>query len=96
MSSSVAKVTSKGQVTIPTSVREDFGIEKGDELLFYKGLDGRMSIRIRRPRTGSGARSIDWPDAPRNRAEIVDAIEETLDEKFGLRSSTKNVRKSRK
>ena len=95
MTSGVAKVTSKGQVTIPTSVREDFGIEKGDELFFYKGLDGRMSVRIRRPRKGSGAASIQWKDAPKDRTEIGNLIEETLAEKHGRSRIAKgrNVRK---
>lgn len=83
MASGVAKVTSKGQVTIPTSVREDFGIEKGDELFFYKGLDDRMAVRIRRPRKGSGAASIQWKDAPKDRTAVAGIIEETLAEKHG-------------
>ena len=29
-----AKITSKGQVTIPRSVREALSLEEGDELLF--------------------------------------------------------------
>lgn len=36
----VAKVTSKGQVTLPKEVREALGINKGDELEFRKGKDG--------------------------------------------------------
>ena len=87
MGSVAAKVTSKGQITIPTSVREDFGIEKGDELVFYKGLDGRIAVRIRRPRKGSGARSVDWTDPPRDKAEMRGAAELTLDEKHGTTSS---------
>ena len=31
---STAKMTSKGQVTIPKSVRETLGLREGDELLF--------------------------------------------------------------
>lgn len=94
MGSVAAKVTSKGQITIPTSVREDFGIEKGDELVFYKGLDGRFAVRIRRLRKGSGARSVDWREAPKDRAELGEAIEQTLDEKHGTASSTKRAGKA--
>lgn len=92
MSSATAKVTSKGQITIPTSIREDFGIEKGDELVFYKGLDGRIAVRIRRPRKGSGARSVAWDSAPRATAEIREAVELTLDEKHGTKPSAKRTR----
>jgi AbrB family looped-hinge helix DNA binding protein len=89
-----AKVTSKGQVTIPASVREDFGIEKGDELLFYKGLDGRMSVRVRRRRPGAGARSIEWDTAPKDRAGLRRAIEGAMDAKH--RPATKGARKLRR
>ena len=51
---SVATVTSKGQVTIPADIRADFDIEPGDQLAFFKRLDGSLGVRVRRPRVGSG------------------------------------------
>lgn len=37
----LAKMTSKGQLTIPAAVRKRLGIGKGDQILFYE-QDGRM------------------------------------------------------
>lgn len=41
MLSGTAKISSKGQVTIPISIRREFGIEPGDSIFFYKDFDGR-------------------------------------------------------
>jgi AbrB family looped-hinge helix DNA binding protein len=70
---SAAKVTSKGQITIPNSVREEFGIEKGDDVVFYKGLDGRMRVRVRKLRKGAGGGSVHWPEAPRGAEAVREA-----------------------
>ena len=69
--SSAAKVTSKGQITIPNTIREEFGIEKGDDVVFYKGLDGRMRVRVRKLRKGAGSRSVHWPECPDRTADAV-------------------------
>lgn len=42
----VAKVTSKGQITVPKSVRERLGLQPGDVLEFVEDA-GRMIIRRR-------------------------------------------------
>lgn len=41
---SIAKLTSKGQVTIPKSVRERLGLRTGDRLEFVLGPDGTLTI----------------------------------------------------
>jgi AbrB family looped-hinge helix DNA binding protein len=46
----MARITSKGQVTIPRAVREDLGLHAGDELDFVKENGG---YRVRR-RTDPG------------------------------------------
>jgi len=81
-----AKVTSKGQITIPSDVRTELGIEKGDDIIFYKGLDGQTRIHVRRPRKGAGAASLHWPDAPRDAEAVREAIDEALAERFEKRS----------
>lgn len=40
----VAKVTSKGQITVPASVRAAIGVEAGDRILFVREDDGRVSL----------------------------------------------------
>jgi len=35
----VSKITSKGQITVPIDVRESFGLELGDRLVFVKTGD---------------------------------------------------------
>ncbi len=39
-----AKLTSKGQITIPKIVRETLNIEEGDSVIFY--LDEKRNIKI--------------------------------------------------
>jgi len=45
-----AKLTSKGQITVPREVRRFMGVRAGDRLLFE--TDGE-SVRVRPVRTGS-------------------------------------------
>lgn len=40
-----AKVTSKGQVTVPLAVRESLGLQPGDQLVFREGPDGYVVTR---------------------------------------------------
>ena len=47
---SVAKVTSKGQVTIPVEIRRTMGIQEGDGLLFESPLEDGVRLRLIRRR----------------------------------------------
>ena len=40
----MAKVTSKGQITIPVSIRKRLGINEGDKLLFIDSPDGVIMV----------------------------------------------------
>jgi AbrB family looped-hinge helix DNA binding protein len=44
---STAKLTSKGQVTIPKSVRDTLGLREGDSLLFR--VDGGRAVMAKTP-----------------------------------------------
>jgi antitoxin PrlF len=43
-----AKVTSKGQVTLPLKLRDRLGIEPGDRVVFVEQSDGSFALRVRR------------------------------------------------
>jgi AbrB family looped-hinge helix DNA binding protein len=45
-----AKLTSKGQITIPIEVRNALGLEAGDKIDFFEIEKGKYGLR---PRTGS-------------------------------------------
>jgi antitoxin PrlF len=60
----LAKVTSKGQVTVPKSVRDALGIKEGDEVLFR--VEGNRAILARTPDFLDLAGSVAVPAAKRN------------------------------
>jgi antitoxin PrlF len=43
---SIAKVTSKGQVTIPADVRKELGIDQGDDLIFEVTPERSIQLRV--------------------------------------------------
>jgi AbrB family looped-hinge helix DNA binding protein len=59
-----AKVTSKGQVTVPKVVRDALGIEEGDEVVFR--VEGDRAVLARTPNFLDLAGSIRVPAAKRN------------------------------
>lgn len=59
-----AKVTSKGQVTVPKVVREALGIDAGDEVVFR--VEGNRAVLARTPDFLALAGSIPVPAAKRN------------------------------
>lgn len=82
-----AKVTSKGQITIPLEVRTDLGIEAGDEVIFYRDLDGRPSIRVRRPLGGAITPMSAW----RGQSQSVQDMNAARDAELVRRHSPKSV-----
>jgi antitoxin PrlF len=61
-----AKVTSKGQVTVPKAVRDALGIKAGDELIFR--VEGNRAVLARTPDFLDLAGTIPVPAAKRNAA----------------------------
>ena len=45
----MAKVTSKGQITIPVSIRRRLGVNEGDKLLFIEKPGGVMMVNPNMP-----------------------------------------------
>jgi antitoxin PrlF len=59
-----AKVTSKGQVTVPKVVRDALGIRDGDEVIFR--VEGDRAVLARMPNFLDLAGSVSVPAARRN------------------------------
>ncbi len=59
-----ARVTSKGQVTVPKAVREALGIKEGDQIVFR--VEGNRAVLARTPDFLELAGSIRVPAAKRN------------------------------
>jgi len=66
-----ARVTSKGQVTLPKAVRDALGIRQGDEVVFR--VEGHRAILARTPDFLALAGTVTVPAAKRNTAwdEVV-------------------------
>jgi AbrB family looped-hinge helix DNA binding protein len=59
-----ARITSKGQVTVPKAVREALGIKEGDEVVFR--VEGKRAVLARTPDFLDLAGSVKVPAAKRN------------------------------
>ena len=68
----VAKVTSKGQITIPVSIRRRLGINEGDRLLFIDRPDGVIMVN---PNTLRQERFDDFSDLEQTSQEQYPASE---------------------
>ena len=73
MNPKTAKVTSKGQITIPLEVRRGLGLETGDRVEFLVE-DGRTMMCKERPRTNPFEAYIGALPAFRGRSAINDWI----------------------
>jgi AbrB family looped-hinge helix DNA binding protein len=59
-----AKLTSKGQLTVPKAVRDALGLKEGDEVMFH--VEGNRAVLARTADFLSLAGSISVPAAKRN------------------------------
>lgn len=74
-----ARITSKGQVTIPVEVRRLLGAEEGDDLVFTVSGEGEATIRLIKRRRLSDLYGIlpatrPYPGKEKVRAEIQAAV----------------------
>ena len=68
---SEAKVTSKGQITVPLRVRKDMGIKAGDSVVFEKREDGYNVRPARRESPFAKYRGIGNSGIGSTREEII-------------------------
>jgi AbrB family looped-hinge helix DNA binding protein len=73
------RITRKGQVTIPKELREEYGLEEGDELLWQKAEDG---IRIRKATRAAGrGMLVDDDVSEETREQMAQEMESEIREK---------------
>lgn len=73
-----AKITSKGQTTIPAEIRAELGVGPGDRLEYVKQPDGQIVLRKARHGLES-LRGIIKLDRPVSTDEIVAMVREMRD-----------------
>lgn len=73
------KVTRKGQVTIPVELREEFGLEEGDEVVWQSGEEGLV---VRPAKRDAGRGMLVDEDVPEEkREEMAQEFEKLIREK---------------
>jgi AbrB family looped-hinge helix DNA binding protein len=78
-SGETTRITRKGQVTIPKKLREEMGLEEGDELLWQKADDG---IRVRKATRSAGrGMLVDDDVSEAKREEMAEEMEAEIREK---------------
>jgi antitoxin PrlF len=71
-----ARVTSKGQITIPRDVRRLLGVGPGDAVLFEGGSKGVRVRPLRQESPFAKYRGIGNPGLPSGRKAIVERVRE--------------------
>ena len=73
------RITRKGQVTIPKELREDFGLEEGDEIRWQGDEDG---IKVRKATQSAGRGMLVGEDiSDEKREEMAEEMEADIREK---------------
>lgn len=67
--SHTAKVTTKGQITVPKPIREHLKLTKGDRIVFLIGINGKVTIM---PATADVRELKGMVAKPANRVTIAD------------------------
>jgi AbrB family looped-hinge helix DNA binding protein len=77
-----AKVTSKGQITLPASVRSEFDINPGDTVFFFRDIDNRPTFKVRRMTRGKLRPMVKWHGPKKTDAELNEGIGRAVREDF--------------
>ena len=75
----VAKITSKGQITVPLKVRKALGVKEGDKLIFEQSGDAMVVRPGKKESPFAKYRGIGTPGIGSGRQAVIDAIREMRD-----------------
>jgi antitoxin PrlF len=74
-----AKITSKGQITVPRAVRQALGVKEGDKLIFEHNGD-QMIVRPDKQKNGFAKyMGIGNPGSAEGREAVIRAVRELRD-----------------
>ena len=83
-----AKVTSKGQITIPVEVREAMGLTPGVRVAFFPNADGEYLLRVRKGSIMDLRGCLAGMDAPKADQELNELLHRRA---FELDEATKSA-----
>ena len=75
-----AKVTSKGQITLPAKLRERLGVKPGDRIDFVQNDTGRVEVIARRKTFADLRGIVPYDGPPLSNDDIVRWVEEARSE----------------
>ncbi|GAV24460.1 Transcriptional regulator, AbrB family [Carboxydothermus islandicus] len=80
-----AKLTSKGQITIPVAVRRKFNLQPGDELIFDFDNKGEIKVKPLKKKTLTELFATLKTNKPySSKSEVREEVAKELAKKFGL------------
>jgi len=80
-----AKLTSKGQITIPVAVRRKFNLQPGDELIFDFDNKGEIKVKPLKKKTLTELFATLKTNKPYlSKSEVREEVAKELAKKFGL------------
>ena len=75
----MAKITSKGQITVPLKVRKALGVKEGDKLIFEQNGDEMVVRPVKKESPFAKYQGIGTPGIGNGRQAVIDAIREMRD-----------------
>lgn len=78
-----AKVTSKGQITLPAKLRQRLGVEPGDRIEFIESETGKVEIVARRKTFADLRGIVPYAGPPLTDEDIVRWVEEARSARGG-------------
>ena len=74
-----AKITSKGQITIPRAIRQALGVKEGDNLVFEQNGDEMVIRPVKKESPFAKYQGIGTPGIGNGRQAVIDAIRDMRD-----------------
>ncbi len=81
MARMTAKVTSKGQITLPARLRVELGVRAGDHLIFERNQEGKMELLPVRKTLADLKGILPYDGPPLSDEDIIALVREARDER---------------